>query len=102
MVDKENPKSICKGEDDTDDQCNPEFFEDDFENVPETYFIQRQTADNQCRTLGTTVSAGIHQHWNEGDKERDCGEGILVSCDDGACNGGGEHQDKEPHDTVLA
>ena len=48
MVDKEDPQSVCKGKDNADDQRNPEFFEDDFKKIPEPYFVERQTADDQC------------------------------------------------------
>ena len=55
----------------TDDQRDTEFFEHDFEKICKTDLIQCDSTDDQCCTLGTTVSTGIHQHWDEGYEKRD-------------------------------
>ena len=85
----------------TDDQRDTEFFEHDFEKICKTDLIQCDSTDDQCCALGTTVSTGIHQHWDEGYKKRDGCECIFISCNDRSCDDGSEHQDQKPWDTVL-
>lgn len=68
---------------------HPEFLENNPEDIPKMDFIQRQSPDNQRRTLGTAVSACIRQHRNEGNKERNRGKRSLIVCNNrlGECGG---------------
>lgn len=72
LIGQIDPQSVGDSEDNTHDQGNTEFFPDDTEKVMEGYLIQGDSADDQGGTLRTTVSAGVHQHRDEGYQKRDC------------------------------
>lgn len=62
MVHNQDPDSVGHCQRNPDDEGNPEFLKYYFENIPELNLIQRNSPNNQCSTLGSAVSAGIHQH----------------------------------------
>ena len=62
--------------------------------------IQCNSTDDQGCTLGTTVSAGIHQHRDEGNQKWDCSKSVLIFRDDRSGDNGSKHQDQKPGDTV--
>ena len=63
--------------------------------------IQCNSTDDQGCTLGTTVSAGIHQHRDEGNQKWDCSKSVLIFRDDRSGDNGSKHQDQKPGDTVT-
>ena len=64
-------------------------------------FSQCNSADDQGGTLRTTVSAGIHQHGDEGYKKWNRSESVLISGNDGSCDGSREHEDQKPGNSML-
>lgn len=102
MIEEKNTQPVCHSQSGADQEGNPEFLEHDAENIPELDFIQGDSTDDQGGTLGTAVSACVHQHGNEGHEKRDGGEGVFVSGDNGSCYRSRKHQKKQPQKTVFA
>ena len=67
----------------------------------EGYLVQGDSADDQCRTLRTAVSAGVHKHGDEGYQKRDRSESVFITGDDGSGDNRGKHQHQKPGDSSF-
>ena len=67
----------------------------------EGYLVQGDSANDQCGTLRTAVSAGVHQHGDEGYKKRDRSESVFITGDDGSCDNRRKHQHQKPWDSAF-
>ena len=87
LIHDQNADSVRKCKCNSDDQRNTKFFKHDPKQVGKLNLSQCNSADDQGGTLRTTVSAGIHQHGDEGYKKWNRSESVLVSGNDGSCDG---------------
>ena len=67
----------------------------------EGYLVQGDSADDQGGTLRTTVSAGVHQHRDEGYQKRDCRESVFITGDNTSGDDRRKHQYQKPRDSAL-
>ena len=67
----------------------------------EGYLVQGDSANDQCGTLRTAVSAGVHQHGDEGYKKRDRSESVFITGDDGSGDNRRKHQHQKPWDSAF-
>ena len=69
--------------------------------VLEPQFTQAQRADDGNGGLGAGVTAGTHQHGDEGGQCHNLGQCILEGGNDQAGEGGRHHQNGQPGEAVL-